>query len=68
MFCLRKGCGKSSFHIKMVLLRSKHAKAASGVITGIIRIHHEFVERIDKSVPSVTVLHHEAPPSNRLYF
>ena len=27
----------------------------------IIRIYHEFVDRIDKSVQRVTVRHHEAP-------
>ena len=26
-----------------------------------IRIYHEFVDRIDKSVPRVTFWHHEAP-------
>ena len=30
----------------------------------IIRIYHEFVDRIDNSVPRVTVLHHEALPSD----
>ena len=32
--------------------------------TKIIRIHHKFVDRIDNSVPRVTVLHHEALPSD----
>ena len=31
---------------------------------GDIRLYHESMDRIDKSVPVVTVLHHEALPSD----
>ena len=30
------------------------------------RIYHEFVDRIDYSVPRVTVWHHTAPPERQI--
>ena len=44
--------------------RRKKIKGQNSKQKIILRIYHEFEERIDKSVPRVSEYHHEALPSD----